>query len=464
MQSRIMIGLAFIASLAGASEIGSLSITGGPTGTRIRFAVESELLSRVVTTPAGMRIELLGASTDLKGVYTLSGNPLFQEVRCTPVHTSQTRLTRFEFQLREGVQVPTVLHREWNGRELDFVLDRKAVSTPYAAIWNAPRAPANAPVLASLETSANLVDAKIASQGDLETIHFRFNQAPATAVLTGVGKSFEIALGKSRSSASFKGIGGQGMLAKTIRAGKKNGATVLTIDFSESPKSVLLSRVGSVVQLRVVRPNSLEGVVVWNSGTGKSQQLIKSSLPTDEMATISSVAKGSSAGGSVFTPEGSQAAFHAQADASQAGISASGGNATESERLEAERRKSREFVQEQEREIGAKVSAEAAKNRVVYNTFGIRDPFIPLEPDDIEGGLNIDQMRVVGIIYSPTRPMAVLEHTTQTGLSVALREGDAIQNGRVLQIQRDKVVFVLEEFGVTRQFTLKLQVPKGEKS
>ena len=73
-------------------------------------------------------------------------------------------------------------------------------------------------------------------------------------------------------------------------------------------------------------------------------------------------------------------------------------------------------------------------------------------------------MRVVGIIASPTRPMAVLEHTSQPGLSVALREGDAIQNGRVLKIERDRVVFLLEEFGVSRQFALKLQAPKGEKS
>lgn len=464
MQSRILIGLALIATLADASDIGAVAVSGGSTGTRIRFTTESELLSRVVTTPTGIRIELLGATSDLKGVYTLAGNPLFKEVRSTPVQTSQARLARFEFELREGVKAPGVLHREWTGRELDFVLDRQPVQQPYAARWNAPARALTSPVLASLETSANLLDAKVAAQGDLETIHLRFSQAPAMATLSGEGKSFEIALGKSRASASFKGLGGEGMLAKSIRSSKKNGGTVLNIEFAEAPKSVLLSRVGSVVQLRVVRPNALEGVVVWNSAGGKTLQLIKSTLPEDEMASVASVSKGSKAGGSVFTPEGSKAAFNAQAEASQAGVSMSGGNATEAERLEAERRKSREFVQEQEREIGAKLSAEATKNRVVYNTFGIRDPFIPLEPDDIEGGLNIDQMRVVGIIYSPSRAMAVLEHTTQTGLSVALREGDAIQNGRVLQIQRDKVVFVLEEFGVTRQFTLKLQVPKGEKS
>jgi len=132
------------------------------------------------------------------------------------------------------------------------------------------------------------------------------------------------------------------------------------------------------------------------------------------------------------------------------------GSATSPRRVSAPDRKVAEDVAKQE-ELDK-------KNRVVYNTFGIRDPFIPLQPDDVEGGLNIDQMRVVGIIYSPTRPMAVLEHVSQGGLSVALREGDAIQSGRVLKILRDQVVFVLEEFGVTRQFTLKLQVPKGEKS
>ena len=65
MQSRILIGLALIASLAEASDIGAVAVSGGSTGTRIRFSTETELLSRVATTPTGIRIELLGATLNL---------------------------------------------------------------------------------------------------------------------------------------------------------------------------------------------------------------------------------------------------------------------------------------------------------------------------------------------------------------------------------------------------------------
>jgi len=461
MHSRILIGLALVASLVQGGEVGSVSLTGGASGTRIRFETGAELLSRIVPTSTGIRIDLLGATSTLKGIHPLEGNPLFEEVRCAPVLTSQARLTRFEFVVKPGVGVPTILHREWNGRDLDFILDRKPVSKPFAVVWTGSQVPAA--TMASLETSANLLEARVSAQGDLETIHLLFSEPPTKALLSGSGSKFQIGLGKARITSRLSGLGGSGLLLSGLTSTKQNGETALGLALASAPRSILLSRSGAVVEIRIVRPAPIEGVVSWSSKTGKAQQLIRSSLPADEVASLGGASKGSPSTGATFTPEGSQAAFNAQVEASNV-ATGSTGNVVEAERLEAERRKSREFVLEQERQADAKQTVQDEKNRVVYNTFGIRDPFIPLEPDDVEGGLNIDQMKVVGIIYSTTRPMAVLEHVTQSGLSVALREGDAIQNGRVLQILRDRVVFVLEEFGVTRQFTLKLQVPKGEKS
>ena len=463
MRCRFLTGLALMASLASAADVESVSLSGGSSGLRIRFGAREEILSRVVPTPTGLRIDLLGASSDLRGIHTLEANPWFKEVRCTPLQTAQHRLLRFEFAAVAGVVVPEVLHREWNGRELDFVIDRKATSTSFEATWTAPAASAPQATLASLEASATLNAARIAGQGDLETIYLGFSEPPAKATLSGDGKQYAVALGKARVGAKFSGLKGAGLLISSIVPGKKAGETVLNIALEEPARTVLLSRSGNVVQVRIVRTKPLEGFVAWNSKSSKAQQLIRTTLPSDEVATVATASRSSAVKGGVFTPEGSTAAFRAQADANNVGAGLSG-NAGEVERLEAERRKSREFVEEQARRADAQQMDADMKNRVIYNTFGIRDPFIPLQPDDIEGGLNIDQMRVVGIIYSPTRPMAVLEHVTQGGLSVALREGDAIQSGRVLKILRDQVVFVLEEFGVTRQFTLKLQVPKGEKS
>lgn len=463
MRCRILTGLAMSAVLAQAGGVSSVAISGGGAGARIRFATSDEILSRVVPTADGLRIDLLGASSELRGIHSLEGNPWFREVRCTPIQTSQARVLRFEFVSKAGAGAPGILHREWNGRELDFVIDRKPVAVPYLASWFAPVSAETQVLLASLETSANLVNARIASQGDLETVHLGFSEAPVKAALSGSGTRYEIALGKARVTARFSGLGRSGLGISSISSAKKSGETVLSVVLAEPARSVLLSRSGSVVQLKIVRAKPAEGCIAWDSKSAKAVQMVRSSLPPDEIATVAGAAKTAAAQGDVFTPEGSAAAFTAQADANNVATGL-GGSAGDMERLEVERRKSREFVQEQERKADALETAEAQKNRVIYNTFGIRDPFIPLEPDDVEGGLNIDQMRVVGIIYSPTRPMAVLEHVSQSGLSVALREGDAIQNGRVLKILRDQVVFVLEEFGVTRQFTLKLQVPKGEKS
>lgn len=461
MLSRLLAGVALVASFARAGDVSVVALSGGENGTRIRFTLGEEHLSRVVPTTSGLRIDVLGSTSSLKGIHRLDGNPLFQEVRCTPVQTAQERMVRFEFLARPGATIPKVQFREWNGRDIDFVLDRKPVATPFLATWVA-QAPVQVPVLASLETSANLTSARASAQGDLETVHLHFTEAPPKASLSGSGTKYEISLGKAKVSAKLGGLG-SGLLVKSMASSKKAGETILSLVLAEPARSMVLSRAGNVVQVRMVRASSVEGVLVWDSKTGKTEQLVRSDLPADEVASIGSVAKGKPTGGAVFSPEGSQAAFNAQTDAVNVGVGASG-NVAEAERLEAERRKSREFALEQERKAGADQALVDAKNRVVYNTFGIRDPFIPLQPDDIEGGLNIDQMKVVGIIYSATRPMAVLEHVNQSGLSVALREGDAIQNGRVLRILRDQVVFVLEEFGVTRQFTLKLQVPKGEKS
>lgn len=463
MVSRILIGSLVCASVSGAGNVSSVELIGGQDGTRIRFRTTDEMLSRVAKIPGGLRIDILGGESALRGVRPLQDNPVFSEVRVLPVTTAQSRMLRFEFVARQGAEGFDLRHREWNGSSLDFLLNRDAVAKPFQVSWKetASSDPTVA-TMASLENSPVLGSARYTAQGDVETIELHFNEMPTTATLTGEGEKYLVHLGKARLTAAFRGLGSNGLLVKSVAASKIKGESVLSLKLSATPNSILLTRSGNVVQVRVVRPSPVEGLLVWDSKSRKTVQLVHSQLPSDEVQTIASVPRSGGKGGAIFSPEGSQAAFQAQGEAIHSGLV--GANATEAERLEAERRRSREFVAEQARQMNVAKTQEQEANRVVYNTFGIRDPFIPLEPDDVDGGLNIDQMRVVGIIYSPTRPMAVLEHITQSGLSVALREGDAIQNGRVLRILRDQVVFVLEEFGVSRQFTLKLQVPKGEKS
>jgi hypothetical protein len=101
--------------------------------------------------------------------------------------------------------------------------------------------------------------------------------------------------------------------------------------------------------------------------------------------------------------------------------------------------------------------------RVGYNSFGRRDPFAPVDPGNMENGIDIDQMKVVGIVWDNQEPLAVLEHVKESNLSFTVRQGDPVHNGRVSRILREAVTFDITEFGISRSFTLKL-VPTQERA
>lgn len=99
---------------------------------------------------------------------------------------------------------------------------------------------------------------------------------------------------------------------------------------------------------------------------------------------------------------------------------------------------------------------ELAAARVAYNSFGRRDPFIPVEQGIADNGIDIDQMKVVGIIWQAQEPMAVLEHNKESGVSFTVKQGDPVHNGRVSRITRDQVTFDISEYGISRSYSLKL--------
>jgi hypothetical protein len=99
---------------------------------------------------------------------------------------------------------------------------------------------------------------------------------------------------------------------------------------------------------------------------------------------------------------------------------------------------------------------EAKERRIVYNSYGRRDPFIPVEQGLAENGIDIDQMKVVGIIWQAQEPLAVLEHNKESGVSFTVKQGDPVHNGRVSRITRDQVTFDISEYGISRSYSLKL--------
>jgi len=462
----------FLAAGALAVQAGTITSAGfiaDRSGTRVVLKASEEPLSRSSLDPDGaLRIEVQGCRTTLTGTHKLAKNPFFSEVVASNREGAGSVISVFRFTPHEDARSVKVRHREWDGAGLSFLIEKQPAAYAVADFWTVPSVavPSNQPVYASLSVTPSLKVVKAWGSGDLETISLEFPTPTLKAELVGSGKKYSIRLGKARLAGKLAPPSSASKLIKSVAPGKDATGNVVVVTLKKEPRSLLLARSGSSVVLRMVLPEPNREAWNWNSKSGKLETYGSSLPPADETADASSLRKGlATSSGKGFSVEGSAPPMEGR------GVLSSGSAAmddaaglSEAQKLEAERRKSREFTDRKVAENVARKEAVDRKNRVVYNTFGIRDPFIPLEPDDIESGLNIDQMKVVGIIASPTRPMAVLEHTSQPGLSVALKEGDAIQNGRVLKIERDRVVFLLEEFGVSRQFALKLQAPKGDKS
>lgn len=463
MSKRLSILLALGAISAQAGTIASVGFVADGNGTRLVLRTGEEPLSRVLRESDGtLRLEIQGSRSALLGTHPLAKNALFTGVEASNTSRDGASVAVYRFHPRPGASIASVLHREWDGENIAFVLDKDPAKSPLTELWSVPvPSRETSEVFASLSTIPSLERVRAWGSGDMETVELEFTGPTSKSDLTGQGKAYVVHLGKVR----LTHLGLQGSASRLLAgltAGKEGEVRVA---LKEAPESILLTHSGNSVVVRLVSSAPLSKAWTWTSGS-KVETFGSVALPSDEVVSLASLRKGlKPQGGPGFSLNGNSSPNGARGSLNS-GSSASGDrNAlAQAQELEAERRKSQEFSDHQLAASSAKQEAEDQKNKVVYNTYGIRDPFIPLEADDVEGGLNIDQMRVVGIIASPTRPMAVLEHTSQPGLSVALREGDAIQNGRVLKIERDRVVFLLEEFGVSRQFALKLQAPKGDKS
>ena len=96
---------------------------------------------------------------------------------------------------------------------------------------------------------------------------------------------------------------------------------------------------------------------------------------------------------------------------------------------------------------------------MTYSSYGRRDPFIPL-PEPEVNGVSIDEVQLVGIIWENRRPMAIVEDVRNPGVSYTLKENDPILNGRVLKITPQEVIFELNEFGISRKYSMALPIEK----
>ncbi len=102
------------------------------------------------------------------------------------------------------------------------------------------------------------------------------------------------------------------------------------------------------------------------------------------------------------------------------------------------------------------------EDRVSYSSFGRRDPFVEIK-GLVEEGINIDQVELVGIIFESEVPMAILADSKNPAISYTVKEGDKILNGKVLKITQTDVLFLLQEFGVSRRYSMGLPDKYGGK-
>ena len=95
------------------------------------------------------------------------------------------------------------------------------------------------------------------------------------------------------------------------------------------------------------------------------------------------------------------------------------------------------------------------EDKVTYSSFGRRDPFVEVK-GLVEEGININQVELVGIIWEADVPMAILVDSKNPSISYTLKEDDKILNGKVLKITQTDVLFLIQEFGVSRRYTMGL--------
>lgn len=101
---------------------------------------------------------------------------------------------------------------------------------------------------------------------------------------------------------------------------------------------------------------------------------------------------------------------------------------------------------------------EALNNVINYKRKG-RDPFMPLIRDSLlqRGKASLEQLLLVGVLIDGGEKVALFEDRSNKKFALTLRESDAVENGKLLKIFPDRVVFLLTEFGISRSFTLHLK-------
>lgn len=100
-------------------------------------------------------------------------------------------------------------------------------------------------------------------------------------------------------------------------------------------------------------------------------------------------------------------------------------------------------------------------DKIVYSSYGLRDPFMEVKNTSTDG-IVIDNLTLAGVVYENEKPMALFIDSKVKGLSYNLYEGDSVKNGKILKITKNSVLFLLQEYGVSRRYTMSLPDKYGD--
>lgn len=95
-----------------------------------------------------------------------------------------------------------------------------------------------------------------------------------------------------------------------------------------------------------------------------------------------------------------------------------------------------------------------------YPAFDRRDPFQPLHLDT-QVGPRFGDLTLVGVLYNPQLGSVAILTDRSTGRRYRARERDIIGTARVVRIRMEEVDFVITNFGVSRQETLRARRERG---
>jgi len=113
--------------------------------------------------------------------------------------------------------------------------------------------------------------------------------------------------------------------------------------------------------------------------------------------------------------------------------------------------------------LARKKTEKSGPQPITYQVLG-RDPFLPLSQDEDGPLLNIETIELVGILYDAADRIGLFEDIRNKRKAFALREKEPVKNGFLLRILPDKVLFSLNELGISRTYAMKLNKDKEPKA